>query len=78
MSVNTATNAWYKMPRVKELQRIKMGFHPPLLLLQVRTISAFVKIFVKIFPSPCKENLACFQGKRQFPWVVRQTIPEQR
>jgi hypothetical protein len=34
MSVNTATNAWYKMPRVKELQRIKMGFHPPLVLVR--------------------------------------------
>ena len=78
MSVNTAPNAWSKLPRVKELLRIKMGFHPPLLLLQMRTISAFVKIFVKLFPSPREKNLACFQGKPSVPWVVRQTIPEQR
>ena len=78
MSVSTAPNAWRSMPRVKELQRIKMGFHPPLLPVQVRTISAFVKIFVKLFPSPREENLACFQGKPSVPWVVRQTFPEQR
>jgi hypothetical protein len=71
MSVNTAPNAWYKMPQVKELQRIKMGIHPSLVLVQVRIISAFVKILVKMFPSPRQENFACFQGKRPFPWVVR-------